>query len=162
MPSYVPKLRSLLEGGVALREISGCNWIEAPRGTYAIRSPAHKRSLCQLEIDVVYTNVVSHARLSGSGESSRRFRILSFDIECMGRKGQFPEAEKDPVIQIANVLQVQGESSPLHVQADLGAHVLEFEQEGDLLEKWASFVQEVDPDIITAVQHLTTSTCRTS
>ncbi|GLE05294.1 hypothetical protein PINS_up014307 [Pythium insidiosum] len=180
MPSYVPKLRSLLEGGVALpgidfrtyqtyesnvpfilrfmidQEISGCNWIEAPAGTYAIRSPAHKRSLCQLEIDVVYTNVVSHAPVGQWGKLAP-FRILSFDIECMGRKGQFPEAEKDPVIQIANVLQVQGESSPLvrnvfvlsTCKPIVGAHVLEFEQEGDLLEKWASFVQEVDPDIIT-------------
>jgi hypothetical protein len=31
------------------------------------------------------------------------FRILSFDIECAGRKGIFPEPEHDPVIQIANV-----------------------------------------------------------
>ena len=32
------------------------------------------------------------------------FRILSFDIECAGRKGIFPEPEKDPVIQIANMV----------------------------------------------------------
>jgi DNA polymerase delta subunit 1 len=35
-------------------------------------------------------------------------RILSFDIECQGRKGHFPEAEHDPVIQIANSLSVYG------------------------------------------------------
>jgi len=34
----------------------------------------------------------------------RVFRILSFDIECAGRKGIFPEPEKDPVIQIANMV----------------------------------------------------------
>ena len=28
------------------------------------------------------------------------FRILSFDIECSGRKGHFPEPEHDPVIQV--------------------------------------------------------------
>lgn len=39
-------------------------------------------------------------------------RILSFDIECAGRKGVFPEPEKDPVIQIANMVQVQGASKP--------------------------------------------------
>ncbi len=32
---------------------------------------------------------------------------------AQGRKGHFPEAEKDPVIQIANVLSVQGKSEPL-------------------------------------------------
>jgi DNA polymerase delta subunit 1 len=34
---------------------------------------------------------------------------LSFDIECQGRKGHFPEAEHDPVIQIANSLSVYGQ-----------------------------------------------------
>lgn len=28
------------------------------------------------------------------------FRILSFDIECAGRKGHFPEPKHDPVIQV--------------------------------------------------------------
>lgn len=28
------------------------------------------------------------------------FRILSFDIECAGRKGHFPEPSHDPVIQV--------------------------------------------------------------
>ena len=35
-------------------------------------------------------------------------RILSFDIECAGRKGIFPEAKIDPVIQIANMVTRQG------------------------------------------------------
>lgn len=38
-------------------------------------------------------------------------RILSFDIECAGRKGIFPEATHDPVIQIANMVTRQGLSS---------------------------------------------------
>jgi DNA polymerase elongation subunit (family B) len=36
-------------------------------------------------------------------------RILSFDIECAGRKGHFPTADTDPVIQIANVLAINGQ-----------------------------------------------------
>lgn len=35
-------------------------------------------------------------------------RILSFDIECAGRKGIFPEPSVDPVIQIASVVQIHG------------------------------------------------------
>jgi len=30
------------------------------------------------------------------------------DIECAGRKGHFPEPEHDPVIQIANMVTIQG------------------------------------------------------
>jgi hypothetical protein len=39
-------------------------------------------------------------------------RILSFDIECAGRKGHFPEAHTDPVIQIASLVTVLGETKP--------------------------------------------------
>jgi DNA polymerase delta subunit 1 len=35
-------------------------------------------------------------------------RILSFDIECAGRKGIFPEPAIDPIIQIANMVTIQG------------------------------------------------------
>ena len=51
-------------------------------------------------------------------------RVLSFDIECQGRKGHFPEAEKDPVIQIANVLSVYGNDKPI-VQVSTNEHLLE-------------------------------------
>lgn len=34
------------------------------------------------------------------------FRTLSLDIECMGRRGVFPDATMDPVIQIANMVKV--------------------------------------------------------
>ena len=34
-------------------------------------------------------------------------RILSFDIECAGRKGIFPEPSHDPIIQIANMVMYQ-------------------------------------------------------
>ncbi|CAH0475255.1 unnamed protein product [Peronospora belbahrii] len=180
MPSYVPKLRSALEAGLTLpgcdfrsyqtyesnvpfilrfmidEDIKGCNWVEAPHGTYSVRSATQKKSLCQLEIDITYDNLVSHAP-DGKWGRVAPFRILSFDIECMGRKGHFPEADQDPVIQIANVVQEQGSHTPIirnvfvldTCKPIVGAHVMEFEQEGDMLEKWARFVQEVDPDIIT-------------
>lgn len=51
---------------------------------------------------------------SVAGDWSRiaPLRILSIDIECAGRKGHFPEPQQDPVIQIANMLTVLGESTP--------------------------------------------------
>lgn len=61
------------------------------------------------------------------------------------------------MIQIGNVLQEQGSDTPIlrnvfvldTCKPIVGAHVMEFEEEGELLEKWAAFVREVDPDIIT-------------
>jgi DNA polymerase delta subunit 1 len=36
-------------------------------------------------------------------------RILSFDIECSGRKGHFPEPQQDPVIQVGTWWVVAGD-----------------------------------------------------
>lgn len=48
----------------------------------------------------------------GEWQKIAPLRILSFDIECQGRKGVFPEATRDPVIQIANMVVIQGEKDP--------------------------------------------------
>ena len=84
-------------------------------------------------------------------------RILSFDIECCGRKGLFPEPEHDPVIQIGNVVTTQGASSSLcrnvfvmgSCSPIVGARVFSFDDEAAMLEAWAAFVREADPDIVT-------------
>ena len=57
----------------------------------------------QIEVDVSWEEFISHAP-EGEWADVAPIRILSFDIECAGRKGIFPEAEKDPVIQIANMV----------------------------------------------------------
>lgn len=56
-----------------------------------------------------YRALVSHAP-EGDWAGIAPLRILSFDIECAGRKGIFPEAQIDPVIQIANMVTRQGSS----------------------------------------------------
>lgn len=82
---------------------------------------------------------------------------MSLDIECQGRKGHFPEAEKDPVIQIANSLTVAGEKTPC-VQniftlkgclPIVGAQVISSDTEVDMLMKWRTFLEAADPDVIT-------------
>ena len=100
------------------------NWVEIPAGKYAITAADNRRSHCQLEITVRlknlfqhlfktltcharYDNIVSHAP-EGIWSKIAPLRILSFDIECAGRKGIFPEASTDPVIQIANMVTRQG------------------------------------------------------
>lgn len=44
-----------------LQEVQGCNWIELPASTYKIRSDGEVMGRCSLEVDVVYTNIISHA-----------------------------------------------------------------------------------------------------
>lgn len=84
------------------------NWVEIKAGQYALRSERDKISSAQIEL-----NCSCHALHSFAAEGDwgkiAPLRVLSFDLECAGRKGIFPEAEIDPVIQIANVVTRQGQ-----------------------------------------------------
>nr|QBM06234.1 DNA polymerase delta catalytic subunit [Brachionus koreanus] len=136
--------------------ITGCNWIEVPAGVYKLRDKDEYMSRCQLEIDMNIKDLISHPA-EGEWIKIAPLRMLSFDIECAGRKGVFPEAEKDPVIQIANMVQRQGEKDPfirniftLNTCAPIvGSQVLSYMKENEMLMAWSNFVREVDPDIIT-------------
>lgn len=100
--------------------------------------------------------MISHAP-EGEWSKVAPFRVFSFDIECAGRKGVFPEPDKDPVIQIANMVIRQGESEPFiktiftlkNCAPIMEAQVLSYETEKELLQSWAEFVRKVDPDLIT-------------
>ncbi|KAL4587185.1 hypothetical protein LXL04_000052 [Taraxacum kok-saghyz] len=87
--------------------------------------------------------LISHAP---EGEYSKMgpFRILSFDIECAGRKGLFPEPTHDPVIQIANLVTLQGEEQPFvknvmtlkSCSPIVGVDVMSFDTEREVLLAW--------------------------
>nr|GAT42941.1 predicted protein [Mycena chlorophos] len=134
-------------------KVVGMNWIEIPANKYIVKD--RPKSHCQLEISVKYQDIISHAP-EGDWASIAPLRILSFDIECAGRKGIFPEADVDPVIQIANMVTRQGEQKPfirnvftLNTCSNiLGSQVLSFKKEQKLLQAWSDFVNEVDPDVV--------------
>uniref|UniRef100_A0A4W3ICB1 DNA polymerase n=1 Tax=Callorhinchus milii TaxID=7868 RepID=A0A4W3ICB1_CALMI len=144
------EIRFMVDSGVV-----GCNWIEIPAGKYHLREE-QLVSLAQLEVDVSWTEMISHPA-EGEWQKIPPLRVLSFDIECAGRKGIFPEPDKDPVIQIANMVLRQGEKDPfirnvftLKACANIvGSQVMCFEQENELLKAWAEFIRMVDPDLIT-------------
>ncbi|XP_039734643.1 DNA polymerase delta catalytic subunit [Pteropus medius] len=136
-------------------DIVGCNWLELPAGKYVLR-PEGKTTLCQLEVDVLWSDVVSHPP-EGQWQRIAPLRVLSFDIECAGRKGIFPEPEQDPVIQICSLGLRWGEQEPFLRLAltlrscapILGAQVQSYEREEELLQAWSTFIRTMDPDIIT-------------
>lgn len=181
MPSLVPGAKRLIDEGVHLaatntmirgqtyesnvpfvlrfmidQGIQGADWIELPAGKYALVPPERRQSRCSLEVDVTYNNVITH-ECTGIYSSIAPLRVLSFDIECSGRKGHFPDAQFDPVIQIANIVTIQGIEQPIirtvftlnTCLPIVGAQVICSETEHDLLLKWRDFVLAVDPDIIT-------------
>ena len=120
-----------------------------------MREPNACLSRCQIEVDCRPDGIHSYAP-HGEWLKMAPLRILSFDIECAGRKGVFPDPQIDPVIQIANMVTRQGESTPFvkniftlgscsHI---VGCHVMSFDNEREMLEAWADFVQRVDPDVV--------------
>ncbi|XP_076179052.1 DNA polymerase delta 1, catalytic subunit isoform X1 [Ptiloglossa arizonensis] len=142
------------------KSVVGCSWIELPPKMWKLRNHyGHMLPLttrCQLEVDVAWDAFISHAP-EGEWSKIAPFRILSFDIECAGRKGIFPEPNHDPVIQIANMIIRQGDPEPflrniftLDTCAPIvGCQVLSSDKESVMLEKWADFVRQSDPDIFT-------------
>lgn len=181
-PKHIPRLRSMIEKNQAnFRSLwpatnsgimtfdniqyvmrfmvdtgmTGMSWVEVPGGKYRLLRPNELQSTCQIEAEVHYKDIIAH---SSEGEYAKiaPLRILSFDIECAGRKGIFPEAEIDPVIQIANVVTRYGESKPfirnvfcLDTCALItNTQVFEFQDEKTMLLKWKDFLQQADPDVI--------------
>lgn len=63
----------------------------------------------------------------------------------------------DPVIQIGNCVKCEGDADPFirtiftlgECAPIVGAQVLSFTNEKEMLEAWSAFVRQVDPDIIT-------------
>jgi len=73
----------------------GCSWIELPAGKYRVRNLAgsvgkfaspHRRTHCQIEVDIAWNELISYP-CEGEWLKIAPVRILSFDIECAGRKG---------------------------------------------------------------------------
>ena len=128
--------------------------MELVAGTYS--HCENEKTRCQQEFDVNYQHLKSHD--SNSISKIGKFRVLSFDIECMGRKGVFPDPEFDSVIQIASYVYTQGSDissaiKTIHVLGGctgiVGADVVSFREEEELLLAWSELVRESDPDIIT-------------
>ena len=121
----------------------------------------------------MYNQLISHAS-EGKYSGLAKFRILSVDIECSGRKvcvfrraencvmrslpfrlqGHFPDAKLDSVIQIASYVTVHGERKPIIKNVMtlggcapiVGAEVMSFSSERELLIAWKKFMVATDPD----------------
>lgn len=83
-------------------------------------------------------------------------KILSFDIECCSESNSFPDASKDPLIQIGNTVSRHGMSNEsirsifcLKETADIpDSNVYWFQTEKELLLAWRAYLIQTDPDII--------------
>ena len=130
------------------------SWVEVPQSKYDLIHDG-RHSNCQIEAQAHYRDLIAHPN-DGEWAKMAPLRILSFDIECAGRKGVFPEANQDPVIQIANVVTRYGESKPFvrnvfclgTCSLIVNTQIFEFNDEAKMLLAWRDFLEKVDPDVI--------------
>src|SRR6266516_2258284 len=131
------------------------SWVEVPAGRYNMLPMRERQSNCQIEAEVSYRDLIAYPA-EGEWAKMAPLRILSFDIECAGRKGIFPQANIDQVIQIANVVTRYGESKPFvrnvfcldSCSLIINTQIFEFHHEEKMLMGWRDFLEKVDPDII--------------
>ncbi|KAK5380408.1 DNA-directed DNA polymerase delta [Exophiala xenobiotica] len=143
-------LRFMIDTGV-----TGMSWIEVPPQKYHVLPQHDRQSNCQIEAYCHYRDMISHGH-DGEWSKMAPLRILSFDIECAGRKGVFPEPNQDPVIQIANVVTRYGESKPFvrnvfvldTCSLIVNTQIYEHDSESKMLMAWRDFLEKVDPDVI--------------
>lgn len=135
--------------------IVGMSWLTVPHDKYRMVPNNLKVSTCQLELVINYKDLIVHSA-EGEWSHTAPLRILSFDIECAGRVGIFPEPEHDPVIQIANVISLAGANKPFirnvftvkSCASITGSDIFAHDKETDMLQHWSDFIVEVDPDIM--------------
>ena len=143
-------LRFMIDTG-----ITGMSWVEVPASKYRLMTAHEQQSNCQIEAFVHYKDLKAHSN-DGEWAKMAPLRVLSFDIECAGRKGIFPDPNVDPVIQIANVVTRYGESKPFirnvfvldTCSLIVNTQILEFDVEEKMLMAWKEFLVKVDPDVI--------------
>ena len=133
----------------------GMSWIRIDPKDFTIRTTDQQTSTCQIEVDTTYDKLVQ-LPLEGEWSKIAPLRILSFDIECSSNQG-FPQAERHPIIQIANVCKLQTQEEPFvkniftlgTCSNIVGSEVRSHQKEVELLKDWEEFINAVDPDIIT-------------
>ena len=126
----------------------GCHWCTVT----ALGLDAAVATTCQIERHGL---TVADLVFAPDKDTVAPLRLLSFDLEAAGRRGVFPQASMDPVIQIALHFRVAAQTI-MPVLLSLrkcdpieGAHVLCFDDERDLLLAFRDLVLIFDCDVFT-------------
>jgi DNA polymerase delta subunit 1 len=144
--SIDPTLQFMVDVGMM-----GCEWCCLEAGG-SVRM--ERETTCAIEY---HDLLPSDLKFMTGKEDMGRLRVLSFDIEAAGRRGVFPQASHDPVIQIAVHFKVVGmDEQPVPILLSLrscdaieGANVFCFEEESELLLAFRDLVMEFDCDVFT-------------
>lgn len=136
--------------------LGGCQWCRIEGGRKnddCIYGEARSSCHYEKEIQISDLKILSVDEYADLGP----LRVLSFDIEAAGRRGVFPDALLDPVIQIAVHFHVVGGVETLEpILLSLktcdsidGVNVVCFEDELQMLNMFTEIVLAFDADVLT-------------
>ena len=97
--SINPELQFMVD-----QNFSGFTWLSVPFGKFETVSGYEKQSYCDIEIRCKLKDLTQLSLEEAEGNAIASFKILSFDIECLGKLDSFPTPENDPVILIGAVI----------------------------------------------------------
>jgi len=133
----------------------GMSWLSVTNEQQVKR----KKTTCEVEVCVSFADIKVHDALSATDWrcSIAAFKVLSLDIECSAPRGSFPNAERDSIIQIANIVRRHGSLETSCVVFVVGEclrsvdgidSVCCFETEYAMLDAWGKYVTTEDPDVL--------------
>jgi DNA polymerase delta subunit 1 len=131
-------------------DIQGACWLRVRGATMDKDSGLN----IQVHLDAAHHDVQAYSPEESNWQHIAPLRILSFDIECAGRKGIFPDPNIDSVIQIGIVLKhhLGHQESKVLTYRDCDpmtdATVMCYDTETELLESFRQVVCDFDPDIL--------------
>lgn len=147
------------------RKVVGGGWCRINTDRYVVRgNDADRESRCTVEVDVDYRDLDGMSMDNPDDaiyfDRPSTFRILSYDLECAGKYGVFPNAAEDPIIQIGATTWTLGEETPGSTVSKTifvigsclpipGVRVVTCANEQECLNAFGLFIQSYDPDIIT-------------
>ena len=97
--SVNPELQFMVE-----HDFSGFTWLSVPYGKFETVNGFLKESFCDVEIRCKLKDLTQVSLLEAEGNAIAPLKILSFDIECLGRPESFPSPDSDPVILIGAII----------------------------------------------------------
>ena len=148
---YETKVSSLLRF-FHIRNIDPSGWIRIPANKFTANVPSQTRA--QIDVTVHFNDI---ERMDVNNIA--KIIVASFDLECTSEDGSFPKPDRknDKIIQIGTTVYFFGDNEcKYRYIATLNAcdpiedtTVESFNTEKDVILGWASFIERLDPDILT-------------
>ncbi|KAJ7274216.1 ribonuclease H-like domain-containing protein [Mycena rebaudengoi] len=139
-------------------KVKPMSWMEIPVGKYRPVPESEKLSYNQTEFIIICNDIVFHP--GDRWSTPAPLRILSFDIETRVRLDNeftnYNRIAELPVIQIGNILSLQGEVEPYRRSIFTlqgcneieGVEVKSYPDEVAMLLAWKEFIIATDPDVV--------------